>query len=170
MPSISQITLPNGNTYDFKDSNAQPSLVSGTNIKTINGNSILGSGNLVVSGGGGEPTMQTKAVTSGGSGTWYYRTWSSGWQEAWYNGSITFSAAATSVSGWYRSTQNFALPISFADDASILVSGSYSGKVYTHGGFKNSGTQIEAQILGGGSLAAGTRAGWGIYVAGYGRT
>jgi hypothetical protein len=32
---------------------AQQTLVSGTNIKTINGESILGSGNLVVSGGGG---------------------------------------------------------------------------------------------------------------------
>jgi hypothetical protein len=31
----------------------QPTLVSGTNIKTINGSSVLGSGNLVVSGGGG---------------------------------------------------------------------------------------------------------------------
>lgn len=32
----------------------QLKLVSGTNIKTINGNSILGSGDLVVSGGGGD--------------------------------------------------------------------------------------------------------------------
>lgn len=32
--------------------NKQPMLVSGTNIKTINGNSILGSGNIVISGGG----------------------------------------------------------------------------------------------------------------------
>lgn len=31
----------------------QPTLVSGTNIKTINGNSVLGSGDLVISGGGG---------------------------------------------------------------------------------------------------------------------
>lgn len=33
--------------------NKQDTLVSGTNIKTINNNSILGSGNLVISGGGG---------------------------------------------------------------------------------------------------------------------
>jgi hypothetical protein len=33
------------------DSGFQAELVSGTNIKTINGNSLLGSGNLVVSGG-----------------------------------------------------------------------------------------------------------------------
>src|SRR5205823_2630502 len=30
----------------------QPTLVSGTNIKTINGSSVLGSGDLVISGGG----------------------------------------------------------------------------------------------------------------------
>ena len=31
----------------------QASLVSGTNIKTVNGNTLLGSGDLVISGGGG---------------------------------------------------------------------------------------------------------------------
>lgn len=35
--------------YDGK----QDDLISGTNIKTINGNSVLGSGDLVISGGGG---------------------------------------------------------------------------------------------------------------------
>lgn len=35
-----------------KADNAQPTLVSGENIKTINGESILGSGNIVISGGG----------------------------------------------------------------------------------------------------------------------
>lgn len=34
----------------------QPTLVSGTTIKTINGSSLLGSGNLEVSGGGGTST------------------------------------------------------------------------------------------------------------------
>ena len=33
---------------------AQEQLVSGTNIKTINGESILGSGNITISGGGGD--------------------------------------------------------------------------------------------------------------------
>jgi|688.fasta_scaffold14102_5 hypothetical protein len=37
------------NTFNGK----QPTLVSGTNIKTINGSSVLGSGNLTISGGGG---------------------------------------------------------------------------------------------------------------------
>lgn len=42
----------------------QPTLVSGTNIKTINGNSLLGSGDLTISGGGGL-TIGTTAITSG---------------------------------------------------------------------------------------------------------
>ena len=117
-----------------------------------------------------EPTMQTLSVTSGGSGTWRYRTWPSGWQEAWYQGSIQFTAAASSAGGWYRSTKNFALPISFADNASILVSGAASGRVFTHGGIKTNGTQFEAQILGGAALAANTYSGWNVYVAGYGRS
>jgi hypothetical protein len=37
----------------------QETLVSSTNIKTINGNSILGSGNLVVTGGGGGGGLTT---------------------------------------------------------------------------------------------------------------
>lgn len=36
--------------------NIQPTLVSGTNIKTINGESILGSGNIEIQGGGGDET------------------------------------------------------------------------------------------------------------------
>ncbi len=36
----------------------QDTLVSGTNIKTLNGNSILGSGDLAISSGGGAPATQ----------------------------------------------------------------------------------------------------------------
>jgi hypothetical protein len=52
--------LQTGETIAFSDieshnhdSQYNPILVSGTNIKTINGSSILGSGNLTVEGGGG---------------------------------------------------------------------------------------------------------------------
>ena len=38
----------------------QDTLVSGTNIKTINGDSLLGSGNLVISGGDNWPAVPTK--------------------------------------------------------------------------------------------------------------
>ena len=40
-------------TSSYHDSTKQDALVSGTNIKTINGTSILGSGDLVISGGTG---------------------------------------------------------------------------------------------------------------------
>ncbi len=52
--------------------NKQDELVSGTNIKTINGNSILGSGNLVVSGSANNNTITLTAgtgLTGGGSFT-----------------------------------------------------------------------------------------------------
>ena len=52
MADISKITL-NVTDYNVKDANAQETLVSGTNIKTINNQSILGSGNLDIQGGSG---------------------------------------------------------------------------------------------------------------------
>lgn len=42
----------------------QPQLVSGTNIKTINGNSLLGSGDITISGGGGGVTWSVIAISS----------------------------------------------------------------------------------------------------------
>ena len=52
MPDITNVTL-NGVNYTVKDENAQETLVSGTNIKTINNQSLLGSGNIDIQGGGG---------------------------------------------------------------------------------------------------------------------
>lgn len=46
---LGKITI-NGNV---KSIYGQEKLVSGTNLKTINGNSLLGSGNIAISGGGG---------------------------------------------------------------------------------------------------------------------
>ena len=40
----------------------QVKLVSGTNIKTVNGNSLLGSGNIVISGGGGGGSIVWGAI------------------------------------------------------------------------------------------------------------
>jgi len=40
----------------------QEALVSGTNIKSVNGNSLLGSGDLVISGGGGTPAGLTGQI------------------------------------------------------------------------------------------------------------
>ena len=44
-------------------SGLQPTLVSATNIKTINSNSILGSGDLVIASGGGGVNVLTKPVS-----------------------------------------------------------------------------------------------------------
>lgn len=59
MADISKITL-NGTDYNVRDANAQETLVSGTNIKTINNQSILGSGNITIQGGsgGGETVIE----------------------------------------------------------------------------------------------------------------
>ena len=57
--------------YDLANGK-QDALVSGTNIKTINGDSILGSGNLTIGGGTGGASYTTQAVsipTSAWSGT-----------------------------------------------------------------------------------------------------
>jgi hypothetical protein len=51
----------------------QAALVSGTNIKTVNGNSLLGSGDLVISGGGGAIEVGTTAVTSGTVGRVFFQ-------------------------------------------------------------------------------------------------
>jgi hypothetical protein len=47
----------------------QDTLVSGTNIKTINGNSVLGSGNLVISGGAAEAAGADTQVQFNDGGT-----------------------------------------------------------------------------------------------------
>ncbi len=47
----------------------QDKLISGVNIKTINGSDILGPGNLVVTGGGGVPDGDKGDITVTGAGT-----------------------------------------------------------------------------------------------------
>ena len=49
--------------YSGLSSSKQDALVSGTNIKTINSNSLLGSGDLVISGGGGSSVTTTKLIS-----------------------------------------------------------------------------------------------------------
>ena len=51
-------------TYTASEVGAQPTLVSGTNIKTVNGNSLLGSGNITIQSSGGTITsVETTAGT-----------------------------------------------------------------------------------------------------------
>ena len=91
-------------TGEFKSNGvaAQPTLVSGTNIKTINGNSVLGSGNLVVSGGVTSVTGTAPVVSSGGT-----------------TPAISMAAATTSVNGYLTSTDW----TTFNNKQAALVSG-----------------------------------------------
>jgi hypothetical protein len=60
----SDIVVPSQKAVkSYLTANYQPTLVSGTNIKTINGNTLLGSGDLVIGGGG--LTVGTTAISSG---------------------------------------------------------------------------------------------------------
>ena len=54
-----------GNHRHPTDTSRQETLVSGTNIKTINGNSLLGSGDLTVGGGGGSSYVIDVNMSSG---------------------------------------------------------------------------------------------------------
>lgn len=70
--SLRRIKFDN-NAWTSTIINIQQELVSGTNIKTINGQSILGSGNISIQGGGGGGGLSdydfTHTIASGVSGT-----------------------------------------------------------------------------------------------------
>ena len=68
---------------------AQEELVSGTNIKTINGTSVLGSGNITIQGGGGDVNV-IESITFNGSAVPV---------DSSKNAAITYSAPVTSVNG-----------------------------------------------------------------------
>ena len=78
----------------------QDTLVSGTNIKTINGNSILGSGDMTISGGGGggsdelRGTGMPNGVVTANPGTYYTDT--NGTNGAWR----WLKTSGTSNTGW----------------------------------------------------------------------
>ena len=57
------------------DTTRQATLISGTNIKTINGNSILGSGNLSISGLPSVTTSDNGKVLAVDSGAWSVQHW-----------------------------------------------------------------------------------------------
>lgn len=78
------------------DTSRQATLVSGTNIKTVNGNSLLGSGDLAISGGA-DITTATATLTVAG--------WSSNMQTVNVTGvtssnSVIVSAAPSSISDY----------------------------------------------------------------------
>ena len=78
-------------------------MVSGTNIKTINGNTLLGSGDLVISGGGGSGTVDSAQTISLARGSISVTTGSasSGGSLSYDNstGVLTFNPADVSSGG-----------------------------------------------------------------------
>ena len=84
----------------------QPKLVSGTNIKTINNQSLLGSGNIAISGGASGAVYITEQGTSG---IWTYRKWNSGIAECWGTWAGTLSHYAT-AGGFYGFTTTVYFP------------------------------------------------------------
>jgi hypothetical protein len=63
--AIAASNLSGTNTGDQDLSGKQDTLVSGTNIKTINGTSVLGSGDMTVSSGGGDMVLANAQTVSG---------------------------------------------------------------------------------------------------------
>lgn len=56
------VDMSNGTRKKISDMQKQNALISGENIKTINGESILGSGNIVIEGGSGTGTITENAL------------------------------------------------------------------------------------------------------------
>jgi len=97
--SVADNRIASSATWNAK----QDALVSGTNIKTVNGATILGSGDLVISGGVTSVTGTSPVVSSGGA-----------------TPAISMPLATNSVSG-YLSASDRTL---FANKQTALVSGS----------------------------------------------
>lgn len=95
-----------GLTYLWTKAKAtfQAKLVSGTNIKTINNQSLLGSGNISISSG---VTPYDYITERGTSGKWTYEKWKSGKVEAWFEGSVTPNTPTqNSTNKLYHSASN----------------------------------------------------------------
>lgn len=103
----------------------QPKLVSGTNIKTINNQSVLGSGNISISGGGGV-TPADYIIEKGKSGNWYYEKWNSGKVEAWGHAS-SGTLSMTASGNLYRDTN-----VSASIPSGIFPAAPTKTKVFTH--------------------------------------
>lgn len=111
------VTSVNGSTGAVT---VQETLESGTNIKTINNQSILGSGNITISTGGSGADYIIEAGTSNG---WLYRKWNSGLAELWCTVTITAQTNTSDAGGYVSASpatpQNF--PFEFASVPYVQV-------------------------------------------------
>lgn len=112
-------------------------------LKTINGESIVGSGNISISGGSGGSSPSDLAdyvIEQGDNGYWTYTKWKSGKCELWRHYTATF-AMSTSNNGWYTTAaeRTLTLPFSVMDaivdgsgiDAPYVVRGSVEDTTLT---------------------------------------
>jgi hypothetical protein len=116
---------------------AQATLVSGTNIKTINGTTLLGSGNITISGGGGSGTVDSAQTISLARESISVTTGSaSGGGALSYNNStgvLTFQPSTNSGGGG-SGTVDSADIISIVDSAYIQARQSGAGNITVDGG------------------------------------
>ncbi len=133
----------------------QPTLVSGTNIKTVNGNSLLGSGNITISGGGVDYSTLTEIKIGANSGA---------------TGQNIYSVAiGTNAGRNYQMGSSVALGVEAGYEAqggqSVAI-GAYAGAYYQGdyavalGAYAGNGTQVGNSIIinaSGGVLNANTQ-------------
>lgn len=141
MADISQINIPNVGLYDIKDATArtsiaskQDALVSGTNIKSLQSSSLLGSGNLTI-------TAADSAVTISPTTDTVYSMTSAGSVSAGSAASLTFA-----IDG----TDSTKLNISFSANTptSVILPGRSSAKtVWTGYNSGASNTYAAAQAI-----------------------
>ena len=94
----------------------QAKLVSGTNIKTINSESILGSGDIDL------PTPTDYVVEQGTSDIWTYRKWNSGIAECWGAGANKTLAISSSFGNcYYGAVQTITYPSGLFDAAPVAT-------------------------------------------------
>jgi hypothetical protein len=98
----------------------QPTLVSGTNIKTINDESILGSGNITISGGGGITDGDKGDITVSDSGA----TWTID------NEAVTEAKLSTAVQGKLAEIDGKQAALSIDANEGLSLTGAALGTIY----------------------------------------
>ena len=115
--ALAPVQSVNGSTGSVS---VQPTLVSGTNIKTINDESILGSGNITISGGGGITDGDKGDITVSASGA----TWTID-DEA-----VTEAKLSTAVQGKLSEIDGKQAALSIDANEGLALTGAALGTVY----------------------------------------